>query len=149
MQNALRSRHARNGPGGNDALAPEIERAEDALKMLLDPGATRATTRTSISKSAGTGDDERRSSRAICIACTRATPRRTASMVEILSESPRARRFREVISRIAGRGVFARFVRIGVHRVQRVPATEAQDASTRRPAPWPFFLNRMKWKRRT
>ena len=48
--------------------------------------------------------------------------------VEILSESPGEHGgFREVISRIAGSGAFARFkFESGVHRVQRVPATEAQ-----------------------
>ncbi len=48
--------------------------------------------------------------------------------VEILSESPGEHGgYREVISRIAGSGAFARFkFESGVHRVQRVPATEAQ-----------------------
>ena len=48
--------------------------------------------------------------------------------VEILSESPGEHGgYREIISRIAGPGAFARFkFESGVHRVQRVPATEAQ-----------------------
>jgi peptide chain release factor 1 len=48
--------------------------------------------------------------------------------VEALSESPGEHGgYREIISRIAGNGAFARFkFESGVHRVQRVPATEAQ-----------------------
>jgi len=48
--------------------------------------------------------------------------------VEIVSESPGEHGgYKEIISRIAGRGAFARFkFESGTHRVQRVPATEAQ-----------------------
>jgi peptide chain release factor 1 len=48
--------------------------------------------------------------------------------VEVLSENPGEHGgYREIISRIVGRGAFARFkFESGTHRVQRVPATEAQ-----------------------
>jgi peptide chain release factor 1 len=48
--------------------------------------------------------------------------------VEILSENPGEHGgYREIISRIAGKGVFSRLkFESGAHRVQRVPATEAQ-----------------------
>jgi peptide chain release factor 1 len=48
--------------------------------------------------------------------------------VEILSESEgEAGGYKEIIANVAGRGVFARLkFESGVHRVQRVPATEAQ-----------------------
>ncbi len=48
--------------------------------------------------------------------------------VEVLSESDgEAGGYKEIIARVAGRGVFARLkFESGVHRVQRVPATEAQ-----------------------
>jgi peptide chain release factor 1 len=48
--------------------------------------------------------------------------------IEALSESPGEHGgYREVICRIAGRGVFSRLkFESGTHRVQRVPATEAQ-----------------------
>jgi peptide chain release factor 1 len=48
--------------------------------------------------------------------------------VEILSESPGEHGgYREVISRIVGRGAYSAFkFESGTHRVQRVPATEAQ-----------------------
>ena len=48
--------------------------------------------------------------------------------VEVLSESEgEAGGYKEIIANVAGRGVFARLkFETGVHRVQRVPATEAQ-----------------------
>ena len=48
--------------------------------------------------------------------------------VEILSTSEgTAGGFKEIVAEISGRGVFARFkFESGVHRVQRVPATETQ-----------------------
>ncbi len=48
--------------------------------------------------------------------------------VEILSESEgEAGGYKEIIANVAGKGVFARLkFESGVHRVQRVPATEAQ-----------------------
>ncbi|MFO1408367.1 MAG: peptide chain release factor 1 [Steroidobacteraceae bacterium] len=48
--------------------------------------------------------------------------------VEVLSENPGEHGgYREVISRVAGRGVYSRLkFESGTHRVQRVPATEAQ-----------------------
>jgi peptide chain release factor 1 len=48
--------------------------------------------------------------------------------IEVLSESPGEHGgYKEIISRIAGRGAFSRFkFESGTHRVQRVPATEAQ-----------------------
>jgi peptide chain release factor 1 len=87
-------------------LAPEIERTEDALKMLLIPARPRAMTRTSISKCAPAPAATRpRSSRATCIACTHASPKTHGFSVEILSESAGEHGgFREVISRIAGPG---------------------------------------------
>ena len=49
-------------------------------------------------------------------------------MVETISESAGEHGgYKEIIARIAGRGVFSRFkFESGTHRVQRVPATEAQ-----------------------
>src|SRR5207244_3343562 len=49
-------------------------------------------------------------------------------LTEVLSESPGEHGgYREIISRIAGRGAFSRLkFESGTHRVQRVPATEAQ-----------------------
>ena len=57
-----------------------------------------------------------------------ATPNPRDSPPRCLSESPGEHGgYREIISRIAGRGAFSRLkFESGTHRVQRVPATEAQ-----------------------
>src|SRR6202035_552340 len=49
-------------------------------------------------------------------------------MVEVLSTSEgTAGGFKEIVAEVSGRGVFARLkFESGVHRVQRVPATETQ-----------------------
>ncbi len=70
----------------------------------------------------------RRCSQAICSACTRATPNFIAGRSRC---SPRARArpaaTRKSSRTSTGKGVFARLkFESGVHRVQRVPATEAQ-----------------------
>src|SRR5689334_21090275 len=109
-------------------LVPEIERAEDALKMLLIPRDPRDDKNIYLEVRAGTGGDEA----AIFAGDLYRMYARFADThgfsVEILSESQGEHGgFREVISRIAGAGAFARFkFESGVHRVQRVPATEAQ-----------------------
>ena len=90
---------------------------------------TRATSATSSSKSApAPAATKRRSSPATCCACTAATPSAAAGRSRPLSESPGEHGgYREVICRVAGRGVFSRLkFESGTHRVQRVPATEAQ-----------------------
>ena len=49
--------------------------------------------------------------------------------------------FKEIVAEIRGRGAFAKLkFELGVHRVQRVPDTEAQAASIRRPRPSPCCL---------
>ena len=70
----------------------------------------------------------RRCSPAICFACTSNTPNRRAGRSRLLSASEgTAGGYKEIVAEIAGRGAFARLkYESGVHRVQRVPATEAQ-----------------------
>ena len=90
---------------------------------------TRWTSATSSSKSAPAPAATRpRCSPATCSACTSATPRGRAG-------PPRSSRategtkggFKEIVAEIKGRGPFARLkFESGVHRVQRVPDTEAQ-----------------------
>src|SRR5688500_850542 len=109
-------------------LGPALEAAEDALKMMLIPRDPRDDKNIYLEVRAGTGGDEA----AIFAGDLFRMYARYAEMrgftVEILSESPGEHGgYREVISRIAGPGAFARFkFESGVHRVQRVPATEAQ-----------------------
>jgi len=109
-------------------LAPEIERAEDALKMLLIPRDPRDDKNIYLEVRAGTGGDEAAIFAGDLYRMYARFAETHGFAVEILSESPGEHGgFREVISRIAGSGAFARFkFESGVHRVQRVPATEAQ-----------------------
>jgi peptide chain release factor 1 len=109
-------------------LGPQLEAAEDALKAMLIPRDPRDDKNIFLEVRAGTGGDEA----AIFAGDLFRMYARYAEMrgftVEILSESLGEHGgYREVISRIAGNGPFARFkFESGVHRVQRVPATEAQ-----------------------
>ena len=69
-----------------------------------------------------------RSSRPISSACTSATPRRKGWKVEILNVSESATGgYKEVIALVSGKDVYSQLrFEGGVHRVQRVPATETQ-----------------------
>ena len=83
---------------------------------------------TSSSKSApAPAATRRRCSPATSSACTSAMPRKHGWKTEILSASEGTKGgFKEIIAEIAGRGAFARLkFESGVHRVQRVPDTEA------------------------
>jgi peptide chain release factor 1 len=109
-------------------LTPEIERAEDALKMLLIPRDPRDDKNIYLEVRAGTGGDEAAIFSGDLFRMYARYAETHGFTVEILSENPGEHGgYREVISRIAGNGAFARFkFESGVHRVQRVPATEAQ-----------------------
>ena len=113
-------------------LAPEIERAEGALKMLLIPRDPRDDKNIYLEVRAGTGGDEAAIFAGDLFRMYARYAESQGYAVEILSENPGEHGgFKEIISRISGRGgdtgPFARFkFESGVHRVQRVPATEAQ-----------------------
>jgi len=101
-------------------LAPEIERAESELKALLIPRDPRDDKNIYLEVRAGTGGDEAAIFAGDLYRMYARYAETHGFTVEILG-------FREIISRIAGSGAFARFkFESGVHRVQRVPATEAQ-----------------------
>ena len=90
---------------------------------------TRRTRRTPSSKSApAPAATRRRCSPAICSACTSAMPRARAGGRGRLGKRRRRRRLQgNHRQRSSGKGVFAKLkFESGVHRVQRVPATEAQ-----------------------
>jgi peptide chain release factor 1 len=90
---------------------------------------TRRTTATSFSRFAPAPAAMRPPcSPAICCACMRAMPNPRAGRSRCLSESPGEHGgYKEVISRIIGRGAYSLLkFESGTHRVQRVPATEAQ-----------------------
>jgi peptide chain release factor 1 len=109
-------------------LAPEIERAESELKALLIPRDPRDDKNIYLEVRAGTGGDEAAIFAGDLFRMYARYAETHGFTVEILSENPGEHGgFREIISRIAGPGAFARFkFESGVHRVQRVPATEAQ-----------------------
>ncbi len=101
---------------------------EDELKQMLIPRDPRDESNIFLEVRAGTGGDE-----AAIFAgdLARMYTRYAESQdltVEILSESPGEHGgYKEVILRIAGAGAFSRLkFESGTHRVQRVPATEAQ-----------------------
>jgi peptide chain release factor 1 len=109
-------------------LAPAIDSAEDALKMLLIPRDPRDEKNVYLEVRAGTGGDEAAIFAGDLFRMYARYAETHGFSVETLSESSGEHGgYREVISRIAGPGAFARFkFESGVHRVQRVPATEAQ-----------------------
>ena len=109
-------------------LAPEIERAEGELKALLIPRDPRDDKNIFLEVRAGTGGDEAAIFAGDLFRMYARYAETHGFTVEILSENAGEHGgYREIISRFAGPGAFARFkFESGVHRVQRVPATEAQ-----------------------
>ena len=105
-----------------------IESEEGELHKLLVPKDPRDDKNIFLEIRAGTGGDEA----AIFVGDLLRMYTRYAESkglaVEVLSESAGEHGgFKEVITRIAGRGAFSRLkFESGTHRVQRVPATEAQ-----------------------
>jgi peptide chain release factor 1 len=106
----------------------ELQRAEDDLRQLLLPKDARDDKNIFLEVRAGTGGDE-----AALFAgdLHRMYVRYAESKglaAEVLSESHGEHGgYKEIISRIAGKGAFSRLkFESGTHRVQRVPATEAQ-----------------------
>jgi peptide chain release factor 1 len=109
-------------------LAPLIDQAESALKMMLIPRDPRDDKNIYLEVRAGTGGDEAAIFAGDLFRMYARYAESRGFTVEVLSENPGEHGgYREIISRIAGNGVFQRFkFESGVHRVQRVPATEAQ-----------------------
>jgi peptide chain release factor 1 len=105
-----------------------LEQREAQLQRLLLPRDPRDERNIFLEIRAGTGGDEA----AIFVGDLLRMYSRYAEaqgwQIEALTESPGEHGgYREVICRIAGRGVFSRLkFESGTHRVQRVPATEAQ-----------------------
>jgi len=109
-------------------LAPLIDQAESALNMMLIPRDPRDDKNIYLEVRAGTGGDEAAIFAGDLFRMYARYAESRGFTVEVLSENPGEHGgYREIISRIAGNGVFQRFkFESGVHRVQRVPATEAQ-----------------------
>jgi peptide chain release factor 1 len=113
-----------------EVLAAEqgIAHAEPALLQLLIPADPRDEHNIFLEIRAGTGGDEAALFAGDLLRMYARYAESKGFTVEVLSESPGEHGgYKEVVSRIAGRGVFALFkFESGTHRVQRVPATEAQ-----------------------
>ncbi len=109
-------------------LQAELESEESELRQLLLPKDSRDDRNIFLEVRAGTGGDEA----ALFAGDLHRMYSRYAEShglsSEVLSESPSEHGgYKEIISRIAGRGAFSRLkFESGTHRVQRVPATEAQ-----------------------
>jgi peptide chain release factor 1 len=109
-------------------LAPRLEAKELELQRLLVPKDPLDDSNIFLEVRAGTGGDEAAlfAGDLFRMYARFAETRRWG--VEILSESPGEHGgYKEIISRIIGRGAYSQLkFESGTHRVQRVPATEAQ-----------------------
>ena len=111
-----------------EALRPELERQEQALRILLLPKDAADERSAIVEVRAGTGGDEA----ALFAADLFRMYQRYADLngwtCEIISMSENdLGGYREIVASISGRGVFSKLkYESGVHRVQRVPATENQ-----------------------
>jgi peptide chain release factor 1 len=109
-------------------LDARLESEQQELAKLLLPKDARDESNIYLEIRAGTGGDEA----AIFAGDLFRMYSRYADVqgwsVEVLSESPGEHGgYKEIISRVVGRGAFSHFkFESGTHRVQRVPATEAQ-----------------------
>ena len=101
---------------------------ETALRRMLVPADPRDSRNVYLEIRAGTGGDEAAIFAGDLLRMYSRYAERQGWQVETLSESPGEHGgFREVICRVSGQNVFAKLkFESGTHRVQRVPATEAQ-----------------------
>jgi len=106
----------------------EIESAAEELRRLLLPKDPRDDRNIFLEVRAGTGGDEAAIFAGDLYRMYARYAESKGLSAEILSESAGEHGgYKEIISRIAGRGAFSRLkFESGTHRVQRVPATEAQ-----------------------
>jgi peptide chain release factor 1 len=109
-------------------LKEELESLEKKLKLLLLPRDPRDEKNVLLEIRAGTGGEEASLFAADLFRMYARYAENNRWKVEIMSQSPTGLGgFKEVIALIAGKGVYSRLkYEGGVHRVQRVPATESQ-----------------------
>jgi peptide chain release factor 1 len=110
------------------SLDARIEVEEQELAKLLLPKDARDESNIYLEVRAGTGGDEAAIFAGDLFRMYSRYADNRGWQVEVLSESPGEHGgYKEIISRIVGRGAFSYFkFESGTHRVQRVPATEAQ-----------------------
>ncbi|MDR1046072.1 MAG: peptide chain release factor 1 [Candidatus Adiutrix sp.] len=111
-----------------DSLSQGEARAEENLKILLLPKDPNDDKNTVVEIRAGTGGDEAALFAADLFRMYARYAETKGWRVEILSSSPTdGGGFKEIIALIEGERVYSRLkYESGVHRVQRVPATETQ-----------------------
>jgi len=109
-------------------LAGRLEAEERELRQLLLPSDPRDERNIFLEIRAGTGGDEAAIFAGDLYRMYARYAESKGLAAEVLSESPGEHGgYKEIISRVAGRGAFSRLkFESGTHRVQRVPATEAQ-----------------------
>jgi peptide chain release factor 1 len=109
-------------------LTRELESEALELRQLLLPKDPRDERNIFLEVRAGTGGDEAAIFAGDLYRMYARYAESKGFSAEVLSESPGEHGgYREIISRIAGKGAFSRLkFESGTHRVQRVPATEAQ-----------------------
>jgi peptide chain release factor 1 len=105
-----------------------IDTASGELTRLLIPKDPRDDDNIFLEIRAGTGGDEAAIFAGDLFRMYARYAERRGWKVEVLSENPGEHGgYREIISRVVGKGAYARLkFESGTHRVQRVPATEAQ-----------------------
>jgi len=111
-----------------DSLLPRLEEHERELQRLLIPKDPQDDSNIFLEVRAGTGGDEAAIFAGDLFRMYARFAESKGWEVEILSESPGEHGgYKEIISRIIGRGAYSVLkFESGTHRVQRVPATEAQ-----------------------
>src|SRR5665213_4632794 len=109
-------------------LAPRVTALESELQRLLVPKDPQDDSNIFLEVRAGTGGDEAAIFAGDLFRMYARYAESKGWGVEILSESPGEHGgYKEVISRVIGRGAYSLLkFESGTHRVQRVPATEAQ-----------------------
>jgi peptide chain release factor 1 len=109
-------------------LAPRLEAEEIELQRLLIPKDPLDDSNIFLEVRAGTGGDEAALFAGDLFRMYARFAESRRWEVEILSESPGEHGgYKEIISRITGKGAYSQLkFESGTHRVQRVPATEAQ-----------------------
>jgi peptide chain release factor 1 len=110
------------------SLNARLEREEEELAKLLLPKDARDDSNIYLEVRAGTGGDEAAIFAGDLFRMYSRYADEQGWGVEVLSENPGEHGgYKEIISRVVGRGAFSHFkFESGTHRVQRVPATEAQ-----------------------
>ncbi|NMB55806.1 MAG: peptide chain release factor 1 [Leptolinea sp.] len=110
-----------------ETLVPKIEGLEKELKSLLLPRDPRDERNVIVEIRAGTGGDEAALFAAELVRMYTRYAERKGWSVEILSQNETGiGGYKEIIFMVKGKGAFSRLKwESGVHRVQRVPATES------------------------